>query len=216
MGNFSRRRPKREKREYYPQAKISMFTVTPSCYQSSLKVCPMQKWKNSKPWFRHLNNNFPKRQLTQYPNYDTIFVIFQERRCHSADQAADFELTPLGQVTPNSINKRQDTPRNHKNDLGPRPSTYGGCDERTRGRARERLAFSTKEESENEKNRRKVSCENKENENFLVPQTPTFRTSRPKMDKTPHQQLSQIPTKPLSPLMAKQLPIVLDDTCKFL
>ncbi|KAK3091988.1 hypothetical protein FSP39_024284 [Pinctada imbricata] len=135
---------------------------------------------------------------------------YRERRCRSADEAANFHLNPAIIGTPNSSNKpHQDTPRQHKNDLGPRPSTYGGCDERTRGRARERLDFSNKEEAENEKNE-KLSKENKEN--FAVPGTPVRRNSRVKNDKTPRHQLAQIPTKPRSPLMAKQLPVALDDT----
>jgi hypothetical protein len=93
-------------------------------------------------------------------------------------------------------------------DESPRPPPCG-CEERGRSRARERLAFSAQDE--NKEN------EDKENiENFRVPQTPSipYRTPKQKSAKTPRPVSAQ-PIKPMSPLMAKQLPM-LDDTCRFL
>lgn len=121
-----------------------------------------------------------------------------------------------------AASERLDSPKpnnNNNKDLGPRPTTYGGCEERGRNRARERLPFSSKEDEENEKNsaitRQDKSGRKDDKENFAVPLTPGIRTPRPKGVKTPYQQLMVPPSKPRSPLMAKQLiPTSLDDTCK--
>lgn len=122
-----------------------------------------------------------------------------------------------------AASERLESPVIHNNekDLGPRPMTYGGCEERGRNRARERLPFSSKEEQENEKNSAitrhdRSSCNKDDKENFAVPLTPGIRTPKPKTAKTPYQQLMIPASKPRSPLIAKQLvPSSLDDTCKF-
>ncbi|XP_062604583.1 maternal embryonic leucine zipper kinase-like isoform X2 [Saccostrea cucullata] len=137
----------------------------------------------------------------------------REKRSHSADDAACYELVYSPRL---AASERIESPVNHSNrkDLGPRPTTYGGCEDRGRIRARERLPFSSKEEQENEKNSvisRQKSKDDKEN--FAVPLTPGIKTPKPKTAKTPYQQLLIPPSKPRSPLMAKQLiPTSLDDT----
>lgn len=122
-----------------------------------------------------------------------------------------------------AASERLDSPKpnNNNKDLGPRPTTYGGCEERGRNRARERLPFSSIEDEENEKNSaitrqdKSTGSRKDDKENFAVPLTPGIRTPRPKGVKTPYQQLMVPPSKPRSPLMAKQLiPTSLDDTCK--
>lgn len=120
-----------------------------------------------------------------------------------------------------AASERIDSPscnNSNKKDLGPRPTTYGGCEERGRNRARERLQFSSKEEEENEKNSAytKQDKHNRKDdkENFAVPLTPGIKTPKPRGVKTPYQQLMVPPSKPRSPLMARQLiPSSLDDTC---
>ena len=80
-------------------------------------------------------------------------------------------------------------------------------EERGRRRARERLPFSDSENKEN----------NEDQENFLVPQTPSnYKTPKHKPSRTPNNNnhLSIPNIKPRSPLMAKQLPVALDDTCE--
>ena len=77
--------------------------------------------------------------------------------------------------------------------------------ERVKGRARERLPFSDTKDS------------NKEN--FLVPETPGIRNKTPRPRPTNKNLIEQTNydyRKPRSPLMAKQLPVALDDTCKHL
>ncbi|XP_048762570.1 maternal embryonic leucine zipper kinase-like isoform X3 [Ostrea edulis] len=141
----------------------------------------------------------------------------REKRSHSADDAACYELVYSPRL---AASERLESPVIHNNekDLGPRPMTYGGCEERGRNRARERLPFSSKEEQENEKNSAitrhdRSSCNKDDKENFAVPLTPGIRTPKPKTAKTPYQQLMIPASKPRSPLIAKQLvPSSLDDT----
>jgi len=84
----------------------------------------------------------------------------------------------------------------------------GSRSERPKGRARERLPFSDSKDS------------NKENkENFLVPEMPSIRNKTPRTrnevskGSAVNKNLIEQSRKPRSPLMAKQLPIALDDTC---
>uniref|UniRef100_K1Q7Q7 non-specific serine/threonine protein kinase n=1 Tax=Magallana gigas TaxID=29159 RepID=K1Q7Q7_MAGGI len=155
----------------------------------------------------------PVRLLNKIRNHEGTG---REKRSHSADDAACYELVYSPRI---AASERLDSPKpnNNNKDLGPRPTTYGGCEERGRNRARERLPFSSKEDEENEKNsaitRQDKSGRKDDKENFAVPLTPGIRTPRPKGVKTPYQQLMVPPSKPRSPLMAKQLiPTSLDDT----
>ncbi|XP_061181853.1 maternal embryonic leucine zipper kinase-like isoform X3 [Saccostrea echinata] len=156
----------------------------------------------------------PVRLLNKIRSHDGTS---RDKRSHSADDAACYELVYSPRL---AASERIESPVNHSNkkDLGPRPTTYGGCEDRGRNRARERLPFSSKEEQENEKNsaisRRERSSKSKDDkENFAVPLTPGIKTPKPKTAKTPYQQLLIPPSKPRSPLMAKQLiPTSLDDT----
>ncbi|XP_045213405.1 maternal embryonic leucine zipper kinase-like isoform X2 [Mercenaria mercenaria] len=76
--------------------------------------------------------------------------------------------------------------------------------ERPKSKARERLAFSDSKSS------------NKENkENFLIPETPSYKNKTPRArnnNKNLIEQTNFENKKPRSPLMAKQLPVALDDT----
>ena len=77
--------------------------------------------------------------------------------------------------------------------------------ERVKGRARERLPFSDNKENNNNTH--------KDKENFIIPQTPSYRTPKNRNNKNLIDTVTSDSAKPRSPLMAKQLP-VLDDTCK--
>ncbi|XP_078316535.1 maternal embryonic leucine zipper kinase-like isoform X4 [Crassostrea virginica] len=157
----------------------------------------------------------PVRLLNKIRNHEGAS---REKRSHSADDAACYELVYSPRL---AASERIDSPscnNSNKKDLGPRPTTYGGCEERGRNRARERLQFSSKEEEENEKNSAytKQDKHNRKDdkENFAVPLTPGIKTPKPRGVKTPYQQLMVPPSKPRSPLMARQLiPSSLDDTC---
>lgn len=75
--------------------------------------------------------------------------------------------------------------------------------ERPKSKARERLPF-----SDNKSNNK---------ENFLIPETPSYKNKTPRPrnnNKNLIEQNNFENRKPRSPLMAKQLPVALDDTCK--
>ena len=57
----------------------------------------------------------------------------------------------------------------------------------------------------------------KDKENFIIPQTPSYKTPKGPINNNRNKLETMIAdnVKPRSPLMAKQLPVALDDTCKF-
>ncbi|XP_069123059.1 maternal embryonic leucine zipper kinase-like isoform X1 [Argopecten irradians] len=121
-------------------------------------------------------------------------------RSLSADPTGHIEASPRMALTPK---ERQSQQQNC--DLGPRPTPYG-CEERGRPRARERLKFGAKDED-----KENSPMDNKKD--FLIPQTPSYRTPKPKsVIKTPKEMVLEPPPKPRSPLMAKQLPTTIDDS----
>lgn len=93
---------------------------------------------------------------------------------------------------------------------------HSGKTDRVKGRARERLPFSDNKENKENNNNTKNNKDDKEN--FLIPQTPSFKTPAKVKNNNKNliEQVNYDNRKPRSPLMAKQLPIALDDTCKFL
>ena len=58
----------------------------------------------------------------------------------------------------------------------------------------------------------------KDKENFIIPQTPSYRTPKgpSNNNKTKVETMIAENIKPRSPLMAKQLPVALDDTCRLI
>ena len=82
---------------------------------------------------------------------------------------------------------------------------HGTKPERVKGRARERLPFSDNKEN---------NIMHKDKENFIIPQTPSYRTPKGRNNKNVLESMTADSAKPRSPLMAKQLPVALDDTCR--
>ncbi|KAL3877262.1 hypothetical protein ACJMK2_034995 [Sinanodonta woodiana] len=135
--------------------------------------------------------------------------VVRPRSC-SADSA--IENSPRMIMTPDRHTPHHDsnfpTP-NSSNNPGSRP-------ERVKGRARERLPFSNNEDKENVLIKNNKDNRERDKDTFLVPQTPNYKTPA-KIKNGSQKNLAEWPTgleanKPRSPLMAKQLPIALDDT----
>ncbi|KAL5018480.1 hypothetical protein ScPMuIL_004202, partial [Solemya velum] len=78
---------------------------------------------------------------------------------------------------------------------------------RGRSRARERLPFSSEEDKEN--------FNNLQNDKFLIPETPSYKTPKNRSNKNPFENGVSLPSKPRSPLMSREIQMALDDTSEF-
>ena len=124
----------------------------------------------------------------------TILMWMFQPRSMSADSNRD--QSPRVRGSGNSAQRHTQEKVQH----GTRP-------ERVKGRARERLPFSDNKENNNNMH--------KDKENFIIPQTPSYKTPKGRNNKNLLETaMTTDMAKPRSPLMAKQLPVALDDTCE--